>query len=143
MEWDTRFDLRRVLGGTERTVLSEFYGIDPSTIRFVDVQGEEIELSKLPFPQLEIVGVGTKPIRRRIRLRVARAALARESASLGSARRWRRRMRLGKQRRGGLPPNSSFRWQTFIAIATVRKTRWQNVGKMPFFRNKKARLSAG
>lgn len=46
MEWDTRFDLRRVLGGTERTVLGDFYGIDPSTNKFVDAHGEEIDLSK-------------------------------------------------------------------------------------------------
>lgn len=46
MEWDTHFDLRKVLGGTERTVLGDFYGIDPSKIRFVDAHGEEIDLSK-------------------------------------------------------------------------------------------------
>lgn len=46
MEWDTRFDLRKVLGGTERTVLGDFYGIDSSKIRFVDAHGEEIDLSK-------------------------------------------------------------------------------------------------
>jgi len=46
MEWDTRFDLRKVLGGTERTVLGDFYGIDPSRIRIVDAHGEQIDLSK-------------------------------------------------------------------------------------------------
>lgn len=41
----TRFDLRRVFGATERAVLSDFYGIEPSSITFVDTAGQQVDLS--------------------------------------------------------------------------------------------------